>query len=78
MMNAALLELVDHLYEGAVRAIAFISDPEAQARPNVTLLQHLCAISEATAKTQLRRLLERTNTSRQADLVRVLISLRAK
>lgn len=91
-------------FSRSVRAIAFISDPGAQARLNVTLLQQLygitpaearlaerlcagdtlaaaaarCAISEATAKTQLTRLFERTNTSRQADLVRVLISLRAK
>lgn len=87
-----------------VRAIAFVTDPEAQARLDATLLQQLygitpaearlaerlcagdtlaaaaarCAISEATAKTQLARLFERTNTSRQADLLRLLISLRQK
>jgi len=87
-----------------VRAIAFITDPEAQARLDVTLLQQLygitpaearlaerlcagdtlaaaaarCAIGEATAKTHLARLFERTNTRRQADLLRLLLSLRAR
>jgi DNA-binding CsgD family transcriptional regulator len=37
-----------------------------------------CGISEATAKTQLARLFDKTNTGRQADLLRVLVSLRAK
>jgi DNA-binding CsgD family transcriptional regulator len=88
----------------AVRAIGFITDPEAQARLDVALLQQLysvtpaearlaerlcagdtlaaaavrCGIAEATAKTQLARLFDRTNTGRQADLLRLLLSLRAK
>jgi DNA-binding CsgD family transcriptional regulator len=87
-----------------VRAIGFITDPEAQARLDVALLQQLysvtpaearlaerlcagdtlaaaavrCGIAEATAKTQLARLFDRTNTGRQADLLRLLLSLRAK
>lgn len=91
-------------FPGEVRAIGFITDPETQARLDVTLLQQLynvtpaearlaerlcagdtlsgaaarCAITEATAKTQLARLFEKTNTGRQADLLRLLLSLRAK
>jgi DNA-binding CsgD family transcriptional regulator len=87
-----------------VRAICFLTDPEAEARLDVTLLQQLygitpaearlaerlcagdtlagaaarCAITEATAKTQLARLFEKTGTGRQADLLRLLVSLRAR
>lgn len=87
-----------------VRAIAFITDPEAHTRLDVALLQQLygitpaearlaerlcagdtlgaaavrCAISESTAKTQLARLFEKTNTGRQAELLRLLISMRAR
>ena len=87
-----------------VRAIGFITDPEAQVRVDVQLLQQLygitpaearlaerlcagdtlaaaaarCGVSDATVKTQLARLFEKTNTSRQTDLLRLLLSLRAK
>jgi DNA-binding CsgD family transcriptional regulator len=37
-----------------------------------------CGITEATAKTHLARLFERTHTARQAELLRLLMSLRAK
>jgi DNA-binding CsgD family transcriptional regulator len=87
-----------------VRAIGFVTDPDAQARLDVTLLQQLynvtpaearlaerlcagdtlagaaarCGITEATAKTQLARLFDKTNTARQAELLRLLLSLRAR
>jgi DNA-binding CsgD family transcriptional regulator len=87
-----------------VRAIGFITDPEAPWRLDVELLQQLygitpaearlaerlcagdtlagaaarCGVSEATVKTQLNRLFEKTGTQRQTDLLRVLLSLRAQ